>query len=149
MTELVLAQEEVRQLNATSKNRCETAPPRYRLPSELGIFPFSFPRFARAALGMAGCGRALQGYSDKLDPAALDWIRLIQRDAEHRIDLWLRCPALARITQTKSWQPLDLLPWRRCHLRFKPMEPDRKVRWSSEDIRGFGDPALLRVVMET
>jgi signal transduction histidine kinase len=154
MTALVQAQEEVRKLNATLEEQVRNRTTALQATvEELQAFSHSVSHDLRAPLlGIAGCSRALlEDYSNKLDPTALDWIKLIQRDAEHMDRLLSSLLALARTTQTEILrQPLDLTPMAKSVISvLRHAEPDRKMEVViAEDIRGFGDPALLRVVLE-
>lgn len=154
ITELVRVQEEVRQLNATLEEQVAERTTELRATvEELEAFSHSVSHDLRAPLlGIAGCSRALlEDYSAQLEPGALDWIRLIQRDAAHLDQLLSSLLALSRITQAELFkQPVDLTTGaERVISSLKQSEPDRKVTAVIEKgMRVQGDPALLRVVME-
>jgi signal transduction histidine kinase len=154
MTDLVRAQEEIRQLNATLEEQVVQRTAELRATvEELKAFSHSVSHDLRAPLlGIAGCSRALiEDYSDRLEPGALDWVKLIQRDAEHLDRLLNSLLALSRITQAEIFtQPVDLTATAESVISgLRQSEPQRQVTAViAQGMQATGDPALLRVVFE-
>jgi light-regulated signal transduction histidine kinase (bacteriophytochrome) len=120
---------------------------------ELEAFSHSVSHDLRAPLlGIASCSMALlEDYSDRLESAAVDWIKLIQRDAEHMDRLLTSLLALSRISRAEIFkQPVDLTATAESVISaLRQAEPQRDVTVIlAEGMRTVGDPGLLRVVME-
>ena len=154
VTDVMRAQEEIRQLNATLEDQVASRTAELRATvEELEAFSHSISHDLRAPLlGIAGCSRALlEDYSDGLEAGALDWIKLIQRDAEHLDRLLNSLLGLSRITRAELFrQPVDLTAMAQSVTSaLQQAEPQRKVTpVIAEGMIARGDQTLLRVAME-
>lgn len=154
VTDVVRAREEVRLLNASLETQVAQRTAELRATvEELEAFSHSISHDLRAPLlGIAGCSRALlEDYADGLEPGALDWIKLIQRDAEHLDRLLNSLLGLSRITRAELFrQPLDLTAMAHSVIAaLQQAEPQRKVTpVIAEGMIAIGDQTLLRVALE-
>ena len=154
VTDVVRAREEVRLLNASLETQVAQRTAELRATvEELEAFSHSISHDLRAPLlGIAGCSRALlEDYADSLEPGALDWIKLIQRDAEHLDRLLNSLLGLSRITRAELFrQPVDLTAMAHSVISaLQQAEPQRKVTpVIAEGMIAIGDQTLLRVAVE-
>ncbi len=154
VTEVVRAREEVRQLNASLETEVAHRTAELRATvEELEAFSHSISHDLRAPLlGIAGCSRALlEDYAEGLEPGALDWIKLIQRDAEHLDRLLNSLLGLSRITRAELFrQPVDLTAMANSVISaLQQAEPQRQVTPAvTEGMIATGDQTLLRVATE-
>ena len=154
VTDLMNSQAEVRQLNATLETQVAQRTAELRATvEELEAFSHSISHDLRAPLlGIAGCSRALlEDYAEKLEPGAMDWIKLIQRDSEHLDRLLNSLLGLSRITRAELFrQPVDLTTMAESVISaLQQSEPERKVTPAiAEGMTAVGDQTLLRVALE-
>ncbi len=154
VTDLMHSQEEVRLLNATLETQVAQRTTELRATvEELEAFSHSISHDLRAPLlGIAGCSRALlEDYAEKLEPGAMDWVKLIQRDSEHLDRLLNSLLGLSRITRAELFrQPVDLSAMAASVLSaLQQAEPQRRMTpVIAEGMTAIGDQTLLRVAME-
>jgi PAS domain S-box-containing protein len=120
---------------------------------ELEAFSYSVAHDLRAPLrGINGFSRALlEDWGEKLDGEAKDYLERICAGAERMGQLIDALLALSRVTRAQlQREAVNLTRLAEGVVRqLQASQPDRSVEFvNQEDVAAFGDPALLRAVLE-
>ena len=154
MTERKRAEEEIRQLNAELEERVKRRTRELELIyRELEAFTYSVSHDLRAPLrSIDGFSQAvLEDYQGKLEPEGIDHLQRVRAAAKRMGVLIDDLLTLSRMSRAKmARQKVDLAALAATVVQeLRDSEPERRVELAiGEDLAGFGDPPLLRIVLE-